>query len=86
MSAVMGLVMLAVGSSAGAQNLPGLGVSAAVQALDANAAAKPLGSATQSVTQILAKPAVAATTAVATSAVANVRALARTVTSRAVAT
>lgn len=66
MSAVMGLVMLAVGSSAGAQNLPGLGVSAAVQALDANAAAKPLGSATQSVTQILAKPAVAATTAVAT--------------------
>ncbi len=66
MSAVMGLVMLAVGSSAGAQSLPGLGVSAAVQALDADTDAKPLGSAVQSVAQILAKPAVAATTAVAT--------------------
>jgi N-acetylmuramoyl-L-alanine amidase len=59
-SAVMGLAMLAVASSAGAQNLPALDVPAV------DTAAKPLGSAVQSVAQILAKPAVATTTAVAT--------------------
>ena len=58
--------MLAVASSAGAQSLPALNVSAAVKALDADTAVKPLGTATQTVTQILARPAVAATTAVAT--------------------
>lgn len=56
----MGLAMLAVASSAGAQNLPTSNVPAA------DTAAKPLGSAIQSVAQVLAKPAVAATTAVAT--------------------
>jgi N-acetylmuramoyl-L-alanine amidase len=59
-SAVMGLAMLAVASSAGAQNLPALTVPAV------DTAAKPLGSTVQSIAQILAKPAVAATTAVAT--------------------
>ena len=59
-SAVMGLAMLAVASSAGAQNLPALNVPAV------DTTAKPLGSAVQSVAQILAKPAVATTTAVAT--------------------
>ena len=62
----MGLVMLAVGSSAGAQNLPALNVSAAVKALDVDAATRPLGSAARTVTGAIAQPAVAATTAVAT--------------------
>lgn len=65
-SAVMGIVMLAVGSSAGAQNLNALNVPAAVRSLDADAAARPLGSAAQSVAKAIARPAVAATTAVAT--------------------
>jgi len=62
----MGLAMLAVGSSAGAQNLPALNVSAAVKALDADTVTKPLGSAARTVTGSIAQPAVAATTAVAT--------------------
>jgi spore germination cell wall hydrolase CwlJ-like protein len=65
-SAVMGIVMLAVGSSAGAQSLNALNVPAAVRSLDADAAARPLGSAAQSVASAIARPAVAATTAVAT--------------------
>jgi spore germination cell wall hydrolase CwlJ-like protein len=58
--------MLALGSSgADAQDLSALNVPAAVSALDVDAAAKPLGTAT-ALLSTLAKPAVAATTAVAT--------------------
>ncbi len=64
-SAVMGISMLAVGSSAGAQNLS-LNVPAAVKVLDVNAAAKPLGTVTQTIASTIARPAIAATTAVAT--------------------
>ncbi len=60
--AVMGLFMLGVGSSASAQNYDALNVQAAVRALDVNTAATPFGKAAYA----LAKPAVAATTAVAT--------------------
>ena len=59
-SALVGISALAMGSSATAQNYSSLNVSGAVKALDVNAAAKPLGSAST-----LVKPAVAATTAVA---------------------
>jgi len=62
-SAVVGILMLAVGSSATAQDMTRLNVSAAVKALDVDASAKPLGSAT-SVASTLARPAVASTTAV----------------------
>lgn len=55
-SAVVGILMLAVGSSATAQDMTKLNVSAAVKAVGATAA---------SVASTLAKPAVAATTAVA---------------------
>jgi N-acetylmuramoyl-L-alanine amidase len=65
-SAVMALAMLGVASSAGAQNLPALNVHAAVQALDVNQAARPLGTAAQAVATAVARPAVAATTAIAT--------------------
>jgi N-acetylmuramoyl-L-alanine amidase len=66
-SAVMGLVMLAVASSASAQDLSALNnVPAAVRALDVNTAAKPLGTAAQAVAAAVARPAVAATTAVST--------------------
>jgi N-acetylmuramoyl-L-alanine amidase len=65
-SAVMGLVMLAVGSSASAQDLRTLNVPAAVRALDVNAAVKPLGTAAQAAATSVARPAVAATTAIAT--------------------
>jgi spore germination cell wall hydrolase CwlJ-like protein len=58
--------MLGVASSAGAQNLPALNVKAAVQALDVNKAAQPLGTAAQTVASAVARPAVAATTAIAT--------------------
>ncbi|GAA3906276.1 hypothetical protein GCM10022276_26000 [Sphingomonas limnosediminicola] len=57
--------MLAVGSSAGAQNMAALNVPAAVRALDVNAAAKPLGAAASTVAASMARPAVAATTVVA---------------------
>jgi N-acetylmuramoyl-L-alanine amidase len=61
-SAVMGIFMLAMGSSAAnAQDFKSFNVSAAVKALDVNAAARPLGTAASS----LVRPAVAATTAVA---------------------
>jgi N-acetylmuramoyl-L-alanine amidase len=59
--------MLAVGSSAGAQNMSALNVPAAVRALDVDAAAKPLGAMAASI----ARPAVAATTVVA-SATGNI--------------
>jgi hypothetical protein len=56
-SAVMGIFMLALGSSgAGAQNLSGFNIPAAVKALDVDSAARPLGA--------LMRPAVASTTAV----------------------
>src|SRR5438270_1833536 len=70
----MGLLMLAVGSSASAQDLRALNVPAAVtldvpaavKALDVNVAAKPLGTAVQAATTAVARPAVAATTAIST--------------------
>src|SRR5947209_19797750 len=61
-SAVVGILMLAVGSSATAQDMTRLNVSAAVKALDVDASSKPLGTAT-SVASTLARPAVASTTA-----------------------
>jgi spore germination cell wall hydrolase CwlJ-like protein len=64
----MGLFMLAIGSSATAQgsaaSMPTLSVTQAVRALDVNTAARPLGTA-GSLASTLARPAVAATTAVA---------------------
>ena len=66
-SAVMGLVMLAVASSASAQDLSALNnVPAAVRALDVNAAAKPLGTAAIQVATAVARPAVATATAITT--------------------
>lgn len=61
-SAVLGVFMAVAGSSATAQNYGALNVPAAVRALDVDSAAKPLGTAAYT----LARPAVAATTAVAT--------------------
>jgi N-acetylmuramoyl-L-alanine amidase len=63
-SAVIGLVMLAVGSSANAQDMTKLNVPAAVKALDVDANAKPFGTAA-STGSTLVRPAVASTTAVA---------------------
>ena len=66
-SAVMGLVMFAVASSASAQDLSALNnVPAAVRALDVNAAAKPLGTAAVQVATTVARPAVATATAITT--------------------
>jgi hypothetical protein len=65
----MGLCLLGVTSAAGAQNLPALNVHAAVQALDVDNAARPLGQAAQAaqtVATAVARPAVAATTAITT--------------------
>jgi hypothetical protein len=62
-SAVMGIFMLALGSSeAGAQNLQALSVPAVVHTLDVNAAVKPLGTAptVASVTTTAVAPSVAA--------------------------
>ena len=58
-SALVGISVLAMGSSASAQDYSKLNVAAAVKALDVDASAKPLGTTT------LAQPAVASTTAVA---------------------
>jgi len=60
----MGISVLAMGSSASAQDYSRLNVAAAVKALDVDAAAKPLGTAV-SLASTLARPAVAATTAIA---------------------
>ena len=65
-SAVLGMFMLAAGSSASAQNYGALNVPAAVRALDVNSAVKPLGTAAQTVANTVARPVVAATSAVAT--------------------
>jgi len=58
--------MLAVGSSASAQDFRALNVPAAVRSIDVDSAAKPLSAAVQAIAQTVARPAVAATTAVAT--------------------
>jgi spore germination cell wall hydrolase CwlJ-like protein len=66
-SAVIGISMLAAGSSASAQNptaYPKFDVSAAVKALDVDSSARPLGNAI-SMPSTLVRPAVASTTAVA---------------------
>jgi len=66
-SAAMGLALLGVASSASAQDLSALkNIPAAVKALDVNGAATPLGTAAQSVASTVARPAVAATTAIST--------------------
>jgi hypothetical protein len=67
-SAVIGISMLAAGSSASAQSptaYPKFNVSAAVKALDVDSSARPLGNAI-SVPSTLVRPAVASTTAIAT--------------------
>ena len=67
-SALVGISVLAIGSSASAQAnaYPKLDIKAAVKALDADAAAKPVETAVTAVASTLARPAVAATTAIAT--------------------
>jgi len=63
----MGLALLGVASSASAQDMSALNnVPAAVKALDVSSAAKPLGTAAQAVATAVARPAVAATTAIST--------------------
>ena len=63
----MGLLLLGVASSAAAQDMSALrNVSGAVKTLDVNSAAKPLGTAAQTVAGALARPAVATTTAIST--------------------
>ena len=64
-SALVGISVLAMGSSASAQDYSKLNVAAAVKALDVNSSATPLGSAT-AIATTLARPAVAATNAIAT--------------------
>lgn len=64
-SAILGISMLAAGSSASAQDYSRLNVSAAVKALDVDSSARPLGSAV-SMASTLARPAVASTSALAT--------------------
>jgi spore germination cell wall hydrolase CwlJ-like protein len=64
-SALVGISVLAMGSSASAQDMSKLNVSAAVSALDVNSSATPLGTVTN-LASTLARPAVAATTAIAT--------------------
>jgi hypothetical protein len=61
----MGVCMLGLASSAGAQSLPGFSVTQAVKALDVDNSAKALGHAAVNSAAALARPAVAATTAVA---------------------
>ena len=62
-SALVGISVLAMGTSASAQDYSKLNVAAAVQSLDVDASAKPLGT---SIMSTLARPVVAATNAVAT--------------------
>ena len=65
-SALVGISVLAMGSSASAQDYSKLNVAAAVKALDVNTSATPLGTAA-TLASTLARPAVATTTAIATS-------------------
>ncbi|HEX3677218.1 MAG TPA: cell wall hydrolase [Sphingomicrobium sp.] len=73
-SALVGLSVLAMGSSASAQSYasattyPKLNVEAAVQALDVDNSAKPFGSSVVNTASTIARPVVAATTAVANAA------------------
>jgi N-acetylmuramoyl-L-alanine amidase len=68
-SALVGISVLAMGSSASAQDnptmYPKLNISAAVKALDVDSSARPLGTTATSLASTLARPAVAATTAIA---------------------
>jgi spore germination cell wall hydrolase CwlJ-like protein len=69
-SALVGISVLAMGTSASAQGAnptmyPKLNISAAVKALDVDSSAKPLGTAATSLASTLTRPAVAATTAIA---------------------
>ena len=61
-SALVGISVLAMGSSASAQDYSGVNVAAAVKSLDVNTSATPLGN---SMVSTLAKPVVAATNAIA---------------------
>jgi N-acetylmuramoyl-L-alanine amidase len=63
-SAIIGISILAMGSSASAQDYSRLNVSAAVKALDVDSSARPLGN-SASLASTLARPAVASTTALA---------------------
>jgi spore germination cell wall hydrolase CwlJ-like protein len=70
-SAVIGISMLAVGSSASAQganatSYPKFDVKAAVQALDVDTSARPLGTAATTASSLI-RPAIASTTAIASS-------------------
>lgn len=67
-SALVGISVLAIGSSASAQanTYPKLDIAGAVKALDVDAQAKPLGQAATTLASTLARPAVAATNAIAT--------------------
>jgi spore germination cell wall hydrolase CwlJ-like protein len=65
-SAVMGIALLGVASGAAAQSTPALNVEAAVKSLDVDSSAKSLGNAAQNLGNAVARPAVAATTAIAT--------------------
>jgi len=65
-SALVGLSVLGIGSSASAQDYSNINVGAAVKALDVDAAARPLGQ-VGTLASSLARPAVAATTAIANS-------------------
>ena len=68
-SALVGISVLAMGSSATAQAVPiNYNLKAAVSAVDVDASAKPLGTAATSLASTLAQPVVAATTAVANAA------------------
>ena len=69
-SALVGISVLAIGSSASANptQYPKFDVASAVNALDVNATAKPLGTAATTVASTLTRPAVAATTAIANAA------------------
>jgi spore germination cell wall hydrolase CwlJ-like protein len=66
-SALVGISLLAIGSSASAQDYSKLNVQAAVSMLDVNNAARPLGP-VGTLASTLARPAVAATTAIANAA------------------
>ena len=64
-SALVGISVLAMGSSASAQDYSKLNVASAVKALDVDSSASPLGT-VATVAATLARPAVAATTAITT--------------------
>jgi cell division protein FtsB len=73
-SALVGISLLAIGSSASAQDYSKLNVQAAVSMLDVNNAARPLGP-VGTLASTLARPAVAATTAIANAARLHLKAM-----------